>query len=209
MLDTTQVNELREKDFYKSTYKISYNIKFYYEIKKPMNCSISSKPKIIFTIVKIVWCLMGILKKIKLFAQLRNKNLELFLNNDILSKDLINNIENNNWLKIDNHDFIHKIYAMETSTHSIYNNTKFISEIKEILKDNYDAKKLAEIIEDLTCRYEIIINAWYDCFRDEALSIRNLRKKYDELLTKPEQFCKNINNGALTDKTDNISISIN
>lgn len=38
MLDTTQVNELREKDFYNSTYKIPYNIKFYKEIKRPKNC---------------------------------------------------------------------------------------------------------------------------------------------------------------------------
>lgn len=206
VLDTTQVNELRKKDFYNSTYKTPYNIKFYYEIKKPMNCSISSTHKIILTIIKIVWCLVGLFKNIKSFARFRNNNLELFLNKDIQFKDIINNLENNNWLKIEKNDFVYKIDAMKTSTHSIYNDTNFILEIKEILKENFDANNLAEIIKDLTRRYDIIINAWCDCLRDDALSFRNLRNKYNESIKKSEQFCKNMNNGALT---DNNSVFIN
>ncbi|MBQ8348212.1 MAG: hypothetical protein IJY19_01005 [Ruminococcus sp.] len=206
MLDTTQVNELREKDFYNSTYKIPYNIKFYKEIKRPKNCSVFSMHKIILTIIKIVWCLVGLFKNIKSFARFRNNNLELFLNKDIQFKDIINNLENNNWLKIEKHDFVQKIDAMKTSTNSIYNDTNFILEIKEILKENFDANNLAEIIEDLTRRYDIIINAWCDCLRDDALSFRNLRNKYNESIKKSEQFCKNMNNGALT---DNNSVFIN
>lgn len=208
MLNTVQIKELKKKKFYSSTYKILYNVQYYSDLKTNFSFSFITKISALVTVSKFIFCLLGIFN-IKKFAKFRNENIERVLNYDITSKSVIHQLESNKWLDITKNDFKEKIRAIKTSTDALYAEPEFINEIQEVLKNpsSFNPNRLEEIFNMLLEDYETIIESWSYCQYKEKLTIKHVKKKYDEInesKVNSEKFLFNITNGLLTQDSEEI-----
>lgn len=203
MLYANQILELKAKKFYKSTYKILFNLRYYFDMKTHFSFPKAQKSdNNVVTIIKFILCLFSLLK-IKNFANFRNKNIELFLNHDVRFKSIIIEIESNKWLNVENYDFVNKIRAIKESTYAIYSDERFIIEVKEFFNNDSDFSNiLEETFKKLLDDYDLIIKAWTYCRNNECLAITHVKDKYNELINNSNLFSNHMENGYLTANID-------
>lgn len=198
MLNANQIQELKTKKFYKSTYKILFNIRYYLDMKNHFPLPSAKKSdNIAINSIKFVLCLFSLFK-IKRFANFRNKNIERFLNDDVQLKSIIIDIESNKWLNVENYNFVDKIRAVRESTYALYSDEHFIIEVKEFFNNESDFSYiLEETFKKLLDEYDLLIKAWTYCRNNGCLTITHVINKYNELMDNYNLFSGYMDNDRL------------